>query len=128
MEKILLVDDEPGLVKVLGISLEDAGYQISSAGDGREALELFIDQQPAIVLTDIKMPGMDGISLLKAIKQQNPDTEVIMMTGHGDLDLAIESLKHEATDYITKPIREDALRVALKRAADRLAMRRQRHG
>jgi len=125
MEKILLVDDEPGLVKVLGISLADAGYQVSSAGDGREALELFAGEQPAIVLTDIKMPGMDGISLLKAIKQENPDTEVIMMTGHGDLDLAIESLKFEATDYITKPIREDALKVALRRAADRLAMRRQ---
>ncbi|MGB5985164.1 MAG: hybrid sensor histidine kinase/response regulator [Desulfobacterales bacterium] len=125
MNKILLVDDEPGLVKVLAISLKDSGYQVQSAADGTAALKLFAAEEPEIVLTDIKMPGMDGIQLLKAIKNRNPDTEVIMMTGHGDLDLAIESLKFEATDYITKPIREDVLAVALKRASERLDLRRQ---
>ena len=60
---------------------------------------------PPIVLTDIRMPVMDGIELLRKIKQEDPETEVIMITGHGDMDLAIESLKYEATDFITKPIK-----------------------
>jgi PAS domain S-box-containing protein len=122
---ILLVDDEEGIRKVLGISLEDSGYSVLKAENGERALELFQEHRPHIVLTDIKMPGMDGISLLKAIKAQDPDTEVIMITGHGDMALAIESLKLEATDFVTKPINDDVLEIALKRANDRLSMRRQ---
>ncbi|MCP3955417.1 MAG: response regulator [Desulfobacterales bacterium] len=122
---ILLVDDEEGIRKVLGISLEDSGYAVLKAENGDRALELFLKHRPQIVLTDIKMPGMDGISLLKAIKREDPDTEVIMITGHGDMDLAIQSLKLEATDFVTKPINDDVLEIALKRANDRLDMRRQ---
>ncbi len=123
--RILLVDDEEGIRKVLGISLEDSGYDVLKAENGEAALDLFLKHRPSIVLTDIKMPGMDGISLLKAIKAEDPDTEVIMITGHGDMDLAIASLKLEATDFVTKPINDDVLEIALKRANDRLAMRRQ---
>jgi len=122
---ILIVDDEPGICKVLSISLTDIGYAVHTAGNGEEALRVFDQQQPSIVLTDIKMPGMDGINLLKKIKEKNPDTEVIMITGHGDMDLAIESLKLEATDFITKPINNDALEIALKRANDKIDMRNQ---
>lgn len=120
---ILLVDDEQGIRTVLGISLEDRGYRVHTAGDGHEALARFDRIQPPIVLTDIKMPGMDGIDLLRAIKRRSPDTEVIMITGHGDVDLAIRSLKFDATDFITKPIEEDILDVALKRAVERIEMR-----
>ncbi|MGB5986507.1 MAG: response regulator [Desulfobacterales bacterium] len=125
LPQILLVDDEPGIRKVLGITLEDWGYEVRSAEDGRQALELFRQIQPAIVLTDIKMPVMDGVTLLRRIKAEEPDTEVIMISGHGDLDLAIESLKLEATDFITKPINDDALTIALKRAREKIDMRRQ---
>jgi YesN/AraC family two-component response regulator len=83
-EKILLVDDEEGIRKVLAISLSDKGYQVFTAKSGEEALHIFKEQDPPIVLTDIKMPGMDGIELLQKMKQENPDTEVIMITGHGD--------------------------------------------
>ena len=93
-ETILLVDDEEGIRKVLGISLEDSGYTVHTAENGEKALEIFKKVRPPIVLTDIKMPGMSGIHLLQKIKSVNPDTEVIMITGHGDMDLAIESLKH----------------------------------
>jgi len=124
-DTILLVDDEEGIRKVLGISLEDSGYTVFKAENGDRALALFEEHRPRIVLTDIKMPGMDGIALLKAIKAQDPDTEVIMITGHGDMDLAIQSLKLEATDFVTKPINDDVLEIALKRANDRLDMRRQ---
>ena len=71
------------------------------------------------------MPVMDGIELLCRIKQVNPETEVIMVTGHGDMDLAIKSLKYEATDFITKPIKDEVLEIALKRAQERISMRRQ---
>ena len=121
---ILLVDDEPGLRKVLGLSLEDRGYRVFTASSGRAALDLFDRTHPAIVLTDIKMPGMDGLDLLKSLKDRDPQTEIIMITGHGDIDLAIKSLKFDATDFITKPIDDDILDIALKRAQERIEMRK----
>jgi len=124
-EKILLADDEAGIRKVLGISLADSGYEVLTAEDGEEAFEIFLQTKPHIVLTDIKMPGIDGIELLQKIKHENPDTEVIMITGHGDMELAIKSLKYEATDFVTKPINDDVLEIALKRAHERIDMRRQ---
>jgi len=122
-DKILLVDDEEGIRKVLGITLSDAGYRVFVAENGQEAFRIFKTESPPIVMTDIKMPGMDGIELLKNIKRLNPDTEVIMITGHGDMDLAIESLKHEATDFITKPINDDIMEIALKKAHDNIIIR-----
>jgi FixJ family two-component response regulator len=125
-DNILLVDDEAGIRKVLGISLADLGYTVHSAENASAALAIIEAIRPAITLTDIKMPGMDGIELLQnASRSEYPETEVIMLTGHGDMDLAIESLKFQATDFITKPISEVALTVALQRAADRIEMRRQ---
>jgi len=124
-KKLLLVDDEEGIRKVLGIALSDAGYTVFSAKDGEEALQIFRKETPPIVLTDIKMPGMDGIELLQRIKHENPDTEVIMITGHGDMDLAIKSLKYQAVDFVTKPINDDVLEIALNRANEKIRMRQQ---
>jgi signal transduction histidine kinase/FixJ family two-component response regulator len=121
--KLLLVDDEEGIRKVLGISLSDIGYQVFTAENGEEALEIFRRENPPIVLTDIKMPGMDGIELLRKIKHDNPDTEVIMISGHGDMDLAIKSLKYRAIDFVTKPINDDILEIALGRAHEKILMR-----
>jgi signal transduction histidine kinase len=123
-EQVLLVDDEPGILKVLGISLADRGYRVFTAESGEEALRIFNDARPDIVLTDIKMPAMDGIELLKRIKQETPNCEVIMITGHGDMELAIESLKYDASDFITKPIHDDALDVALRRALEKLSYKK----
>lgn len=124
-QTILLVDDEPGICAVLCISLNDIGYTVHTANSGKEALRIFDQEKPSIVLTDIKMPGMDGIDLLKKIKAKSPETEVIMITGHGEMDLAIMSLKYEATDFITKPIHPDTLEIALKRAEERITLKRQ---
>jgi signal transduction histidine kinase len=120
---ILLVDDESDIREVLGLPLTDLGYRVCEAESGSQALEIFRDKQPSIVLTDIKMPGMDGIELLQKIKHENPETEVIMITGHGDMDLAIRSLKHQAIDFITKPINVDALEIAVQRAKDKIITR-----
>jgi len=122
-QTILLVDDEPDIRDVLSLSLADMGYHVYEAENGDEALRIFKDMQPAMVMTDIKMPGMDGIELLRKIKHENPETEVIMITGHGDMDLAIRSLKCEATDFITKPINVDALELALQRVREKIFTR-----
>jgi signal transduction histidine kinase len=125
MEKrILIVDDEKDIREVLRLPLTDLGYQVLEAENGEDALRLFKDAQPPMILTDIKMPGMDGIELLQKVKHENPETEVIMITGHGDMDLAVKSLKYDATDFITKPINVDVLEIALRRAAERILTRR----
>jgi signal transduction histidine kinase len=124
---ILLVDDEPDIRDVLSLTLSDMGCQVYEAENGDEALRIFKDVQPSMVMTDIKMPGMDGIELLQKIKHENPETEVIMITGHGDMDLAIRSLKNEATDFVTKPINVDALEIAVKRAKDKIITRKKLH-
>ena len=120
---ILIVDDEPDIREVLGISLMDMGYLTVEAENATQAFDVFVKKQPQIVVTDIKMPGGDGIALLRKIKHENPETEVIMITGHGDMNLAIRSLKYDATDFITKPINVDALEIALNRALEKIAIR-----
>ena len=125
MNKILLIDDEPDIVRVLGISLKADGYQVIPALSGAEGLEAFAKDKPEIVITDIKMPGMDGIEVLEKIKIIDPNTEVIIITGHGDIDNTIEALKYGASDFISKPVRDDALSIALKRAKEKLDIRRQ---
>jgi signal transduction histidine kinase len=123
VKKLLLVDDEKDIREILYLSLVDMGNTVFQAENGVEALRIFQKVQPPIVLTDIKMPAMDGIELLQKIKCENPETEVVMITGHGDMDLAIKSLKYEATDFITKPINVDALEISLKRAQDKIFTR-----
>ena len=124
MSKLLIIDDEEGIRKVLSLSLASDGYEVSAAATGEEGIEIFKKELPAIILTDIKMPGMDGIEVLKQIKELNTDAEVIMITGHGDMDSAIESLKLDASDFLNKPIKDEALSIALKRAEQRIAIRK----
>jgi len=123
--KILLIDDEEVNVRVLGMTLKADGYQVVSAYSGEEGLKVFKKESPPIVLTDIKMPGMNGLEVLKQIKAIDAEVEVIIVTGHGDRDAAITALQYGASDFINKPIRDEALSVALKRAHEKLAIRRQ---
>ena len=120
---LLLVDDEEDIRDVLQLPLEDLGYRVLTAENAETALAVFRKEKPALVLTDIKMPGMDGIELLQEIKTDSPETEVIMITGHGDMNLAIKSLKYEATDFIIKPINVGSLEIALGRAEERISTR-----
>ena len=124
-ETLLLVDDEEGIRTVLGISLRDAGYNVITAANAAEALSLFAEHHPEIILTDIKMPGLSGVELLERVKALDPHVEVIMLTGHGDLDLAIQSLKLNASDFLTKPVNDEILFFALNRVCERISMRKQ---
>ncbi len=125
MNKLLLIDDEPDILRVLSMSLRADGYEVFTAENGAAGLDIFEKENPDIVITDIKMPGMGGIEVLGKIKEHEPDAEVIIITGHGDIDNAIEALKFGASDYINKPIRDEALSIALQRARDKLEIRQQ---
>jgi PAS domain S-box-containing protein len=125
MNRILLIDDEPDIVRVLSMSLKADGYDVIPAHSGMEGIEVFEKEKPEIVLTDIKMPGMDGIEVLKKVKSIEPRSEVIIITGHGDIDNTIEALQYGASDFINKPVRDEALSIALKRARDKLEIKRQ---
>jgi len=125
MDKLLLIDDEPDIVRVLSMSLKVDGYDVKTATSGPEGLAAYSEEMPEIVITDIKMPGMDGIEVLKKIKELNTETEVIIITGHGDIENAIEALKHGASDFINKPVKDAALSIALQRAREKLDIRRQ---
>jgi len=121
--KLLLIDDEEGIRKLLSISLRDDGYDVITAENGERGIELFKKEEPSIVLTDIKMPGMNGIEVLKKIKQINPDTEIIIITGYGDLEKAVKSIQLDASDFIEKPINKHTLSMALRRAEAKLKTR-----
>lgn len=120
---LLLVDDEEGIRTVLALLLADMGCAVRTAASGAEALSMVRADPPAVVLTDVRMPGMDGIDLLRAVKAEFPGVEVLVLTGHGDMELAVSSLRFGAGDFLTKPVAPEALEVALDRARQRMALR-----
>ncbi|HDI46038.1 MAG TPA: sigma-54-dependent Fis family transcriptional regulator [Candidatus Omnitrophica bacterium] len=101
--KILVVDDDPGLLETLTDALELEGYGVTTARAGEEALQILDEEEVDLVITDIKMPGLSGMELLKVIKEKNQSLPVIVMTGFASLETAIEAIKQGAYDYITKP-------------------------
>lgn len=114
--KILIIDDDTSLRRVLEYNLQEEGYEVQSAASGEEGLYLFGLAQPGLVITDMKMSGMDGLMLLKSIKERSPEALVIIMTAYGTVDVAVEAMKSGAYDYITKPFNRDALRLTVKKA------------
>lgn len=101
--RILLVDDEKDFVEMLSMRLAEEGDKITPAYDGRQCLETLEKETFDIVILDIKMPGMDGIQTLKKIKALHPLVEVILLTGHGSAETAVEGMKLGAFDYLLKP-------------------------
>ena len=101
--KILVVDDEEALRTVLSAELEGEGYQVTTAADGREAINVLTTSGFDLILLDIKMPNVDGFEVLKFVKEKHPKTKVIMLTGFADLKNAIESKKLGAEDFVSKP-------------------------
>jgi two-component system response regulator AtoC len=124
MERVLIVDDEEQMRELLAKVLEKNGYQVTTAGDGGQALTLLEKEPMDLVVTDVRMPGLDGMEALKAIKELNPEIVVIIMTAFGSIDQAVQAVKEGAYDYINKPFKIDEMLLTIKKA---LEERRLRH-
>ena len=125
METILIVDDEKNYRVVLEALLAPEGYEILTAGTGREALKLVREADVDLVITDMKMPGMSGMELLDGAKEIKPDLPVIMMTAYGTIEMAVEAMKKQAYDYITKPFQNEELKLTIRKALENYRLLRE---
>ena len=123
---ILIVDDEKDFVEMLSLRLADQGHRVRAAYSGEQGLAALDDADCDVVILDIRMPGMDGITALKEIKTRHPVVEVILLTGHGTIDTAVEGLKSGAFDYVQKPADFDELLGKLEAARLRKADQEER--
>lgn len=120
--KILVIDDEKPTLSMFKLFLAAYGYDVFTAEDGETGLDRFREIRPEIVFTDIRMPGMDGLEVLKQIRDMDSASQVIIITGHGDMEKAVEALDLDASDFINKPVERLALNSALARAEKRAGM------
>jgi response regulator RpfG family c-di-GMP phosphodiesterase len=119
--RILIVDDDASVRDVISVLLQEEGYECRTAAGAEEALELAAQEAPPLVISDMKMPGRDGIWLLEAFRERHPETAVVMLTGYGDTEAAVDCLRRGAVDYLLKPPKLTDLIRAIERA---LAKRR----
>jgi two-component system, NtrC family, response regulator len=118
-KRILVADDDESLRRVTQMQLEEFGYEVATAADGPSALALLPEIRPALVITDLKMPGMSGLELLKQVRARHPETAVIMLTAFGTIETAVEAMRAGAYDYLTKPIDHEQLHLVVNRAMER---------
>ncbi len=120
---LLVVDDDVAFRQVMARELDRLGYEVSAVGSGEEAIESVKSAEPDVVLLDLRLPGIGGIETLKAVQAAAQGAEVIMLTGHGSIDSAIESIRIGAFDYVVKPCPLDELHIRIQRALERRALR-----
>lgn len=120
---ILLVDDDAAFREAMAGELDRLGYEVAAVGSGEEAVQRVAANEPEVVLLDLRLPSINGLEVLKAIHANAPATEVIMLTGHGSIDTAIESIRIGAFDYVIKPCPLDELDIRIQRALERRALR-----
>ena len=125
--KILLTDDEEEMQHLLAQAFEKDGYEVIAAYDGNEALNIIQQESFDLAIIDIKMPGRNGIEILKALKEKNPDTEVLIITGHASLETAIESVRYGAYDYVEKPFDIHELKKIVARALEKRRLILEKH-
>jgi len=118
--RILVVDDDPSLRRVLQVQLEQEGYEVAVTASAQQTLSVLQLRQFDLVITDLKMPGMSGLELLKHARLQYPNTIIIMLTAFGTVDTAVEAMKAGAYDYLTKPVHQDEMSVVVRRALEHL--------
>ncbi len=116
IKRALIVDDEAGTRDLLVSFLEMIGFETRSAADGEEALQIYKNRSVDIVISDLMMPKIGGLDLLRELKQIDPDVIFILITGHPSLETAIEAIKKGARDYITKPFNIDEIKIKIDRA------------
>ncbi len=122
---ILIIDDEENMLHMLKTLLSKEGYEVVTATNGTEGLERIETDSFDTILCDIRMPEMDGLSFLKAAKEKNLDSTIIMMSAYGTIDLAVEAMKHGAYDYVSKPFKPDEIILTLKKAEERERLRKE---
>ncbi len=125
MKKVLVVDDEPGLRQSLGLLLTDAGYAVTAEQNGRRALDRAIAEAFDLVLCDVRMPEMDGLTFLRQYRQRGGSALVIVMSAYGGEDAAIAAMKEGAYDYLPKPFRPDEVVLTLRKAEERERLRQE---
>ena len=125
--RILVVDDEPNARTALAEILKEEGYQVETAADGFKGLARAEEFSPDLVLTDLKMPGMDGVELLRKLRQHAPELPVVLMTAFGAVETAVSAMREGAADYLTKPLNTDELVLVIARALERVRLRRETH-
>jgi two-component system response regulator PilR (NtrC family) len=125
MAKILVIDDEPGMRRILEVNLRRDGHAVASAEGTLAALELLKKEDFDVVLTDHKMPDGSGLDILRAVQEDDPTTSVIFLTAVGTLELAVESMRQGAFDFLTKPFAPDVVRAAVGRASEHTALLRE---
>lgn len=126
MPKILLIDDEEIILENLKFILELEGYEVATASDGREGIRVLSESGDFdTVISDMKMPGLSGLDVIRAIRAIDPDLGIIILTGHGDMDNAIQAMKEGAFDYLNKPVNADKLILCLERAIRKTALIRE---
>src|SRR5438445_12369094 len=123
LRSILIADDEEPIRHVLAVLLSEQGYFVRAAKDGEEALRELAARDYDALVTDVRMPGMDGLSLVRAVQQHAPETTVIVMSAYGSHDLALEAMKAGAYDYLGKPFRPDEVLLVLRKAEERERLR-----
>ncbi|HRI09689.1 MAG TPA: response regulator, partial [Nannocystaceae bacterium] len=119
---VLVVDDEPSIVEALERVLVKEGLQVRCAATGQHALEILRSQPVHVMITDLRMPGMMGDDLLKAVKAITPEVEVIVMTAYGTIENAVEVMKLGAYDFLAKPLKRAAIVAAVRKALDKQAL------
>ncbi len=124
-QRILVVDDEQSMREFLSIMLSREGYQVELASDGEKACELLDKNVYDLILSDIRMPKLDGLSLLKRVKEQGADTSVIMMTAFSTTEQAVDAMKQGAYDYLTKPFKNDEIRLVIRNALQHRQLRKE---
>jgi len=122
--KILLVDDDPFILQSIASALEQEEYYVATAGNGKKAIELLEENNFDLVLTDLVMDPIDGIGVLKSVKEKNSDTMVIILTGFGDLISAIDALRLDADDYLLKPCEPEELSFRISSCLEKLELKR----
>jgi two-component system response regulator HydG len=125
MPKILIVEDDPDSRDAVARTLAGAGYRTLEADNGEKALETILKHKVDLLIADLRLPGMDGLELLKRSKAAMPDIEVLLVTGHGSIEIAVEAVKEGAYDFIPKPVRKAHLLRAVERAAERQSLARE---
>ncbi|RKY73343.1 hypothetical protein DRQ00_12525, partial [candidate division KSB1 bacterium] len=128
IDKILVIDNESRMCQLLKTALESEGYQVEIALDGKQGMKIFAFDNFGLVITDLKMPGKDGLQVLEEVKSQSPDTDVILMTAYATAQTAVEAMKKGAYDYLIKPFDMEELKLKVRHIFEKKNLKRENIG